>query len=442
MIPDESSKHPERVSEHRPQLVENCSYFQWGASLPAAPLIAGWQNHLTNFLMASARASLSWQGQEPLPLLEARALDDPLQLFRVTLKERVAEVRVSYRMLSQADIEMPYDCHLVLQTEKFEHTVTLEAPKPPSRVEWEQFVKQVWFQLALRDEGNIELFEVEPSFPKSSLLYQFRLASDLGWEEADSMPSSGPRDEWQREVWLVRDGVDPWLVHAHVGWNDPSLLVHRVLEPVRNTRPLLSVQRARITRKRYSSFAWQARRLRARMRSALIGVQRTAKGAGAKLVAAVGGALLLGLLWALVLSAPNGTSGADNPLQSVNPSPTRNRMPTNIPESTSPTASLVIMPTQPPTVTATDQPTARPTSVSIPTPTTAPAPTAFPTPAPSATPTLAPTNTPVPTPTDTPTPAPTNTPVPTPTGTPTPAPTNTPVPTPTDTPAPTPTPTP
>ena len=143
----------EEAAQNHPQLVAQRSNFQWGAALNAASLTAGWQNHLTRYLVATATASVSFEGQEPLPLLEVKGLDDPLNLYQITLHEQVVEVQVNYRALSQAFMEAPYDCHLLLKTEVGGRFVTLPAPKPPDQAEWKHVLKKLWFQLLLAEDA-------------------------------------------------------------------------------------------------------------------------------------------------------------------------------------------------------------------------------------------------------------------------------------------------
>ena len=408
MTLEDFSQKEKETTRSRPLLVSQYAGFQWTAELGGADLDAGWQHHLTRYLVASATVSVSFKGQERLHLLEGAVLDDPLNVYQLTLREQAVEVRASYRALGEAFADAPYDCHLELKTEMGACQVTLPAPKPPGQAEWKQVLKKLWFQLLLVDDARLA---VSDPLAKEQPLYTFTLQAELEWQDVVSPPTEGASGEWQRELRLVRDLAHPGKLRAVVGWDDEHSLSHPALEVVRvgtaifppsvPVEPVPGPERA-----------W--------------GVVRT------RMAAVTGAVLLLGLIGILALSATRGTASSNDHLTFSNLSPTASQAPSNGSPTTPPTNA----PTASPAPGATAQPTPP-----IP---TQPPPHATPTPSPTPPPT--PTDTPPPpTPTDTPPPpTPTDTPPPpTPTDTPPPpTPTDTPPPpTPTDTPPP-PTPTP
>src|SRR5689334_23571268 len=108
MTSDGSFEDTEETTQNHPLLVAQRSNFQWAASLKAAALTAGWQDHLTRYLVATATASLSFEDQEPLRLIEVKKLDDPRDLYKLIIHKQAVEVQITYRALSQAFMDAPY----------------------------------------------------------------------------------------------------------------------------------------------------------------------------------------------------------------------------------------------------------------------------------------------------------------------------------------------
>ncbi len=395
----------EDPTQNHPPLVTQRSQFQWTASLKAAPLAPGWQDHLTRYLVANAAVSLSFEGQEPLPLLEVKKLDDPLDLYKVTIHKQAAEVQIAYRALSQGVLDAPYDCHLLLKTEVGGRFITLPSPQPPSQAEWKQALKKLWFQLLLTEEALLL---------SDAPLYTFRLHPELGWEAAEGATSGQIFGAWQRELRLTIDPAHPQVVRAWLVWNDAQSASSPSLDQESLEQPApLAEQEPQATEPLALGASGEESAPMPALASALPGHERWKRVSRVRLAAFVAAVALLLLIGGIAVGATRGSSGADNALVISKPSPTAGQTPSGMPSA---------MPS--PTPVATTAPTATPAPGSTPRP--GPTPTSRPTP--THTPTHTPTPPPTPTPTDTPTPTPTDTPTPTPTDTPTPPPQDTPTP--------------
>ncbi len=421
MTSDGSSEGDEGITQNHPLLMAQRSTFQWTAELYAADLVAGWQDHLTRYVVASAAASVSFEGQEPLVLIGAKVLDDPLNLYQVTVHERFVEVRVYYRSLSQAFMDEPYDCHLLLKTEVGGRFVTLPAPRPPSQAEWKQVLKKLWFQLLLAEDALVVVSDAARSSAKGQPLYAFRLHPELEWEEAALSPARAALSEWQRELRLALDPADPSVLRAWMGWNDTQSVSNPALEAIRVTR-----QEGRGKQRQLPSGhgrAGQSVPLLAGPSPRHERWRRLSRVQAAALIAAI---LLLILIGVVATGASRGAPSTDDPVAVLNQTPTAVESSTGessaVPTATSaPTRVSMASPTPAPQAQPTPAPTRRPTAKPTPSPTPTQKPSPAPTPAPTPTPTPIP-PTPPPTPTDTPTPTPTPTETPTevPTETPTP----------------------
>ncbi len=385
------------------------SDFQWTATLHAGGLDDGWQNHLTRYLVASATASLSFEGQEPLHLLEASVVDDPLRLYQVTLHAQAAEVQVSYSALRQMLQDAPYDCHLALKTEQGGHFVTIPAPQPPGHAEWKQALKKLWFQLLLAEDAQVVISDAAHALANEQPLYTFRLHADLGWED-DALAEVGD-NAWQRELRLEFDPTEPGVLRGQVGWSESPAFSHPSLEivPLASLEPALTHER----QARERQLARAGARGRETRPLPMLPLPRHERGwrGRTRLAALLAAVLLLVLIGGVALGAIKSATPPRNSLITLNPSPTTG------------------MPSVGPTTTAkpTSTPTTRPSPVGTPRPPTGPAPPPTPAPTPSK---PTPTPRPHPTPTQAPTATPTNTPTDTPAPTPTPTPTDTPTPAP------------
>ncbi len=378
----------EEAAQNHPQLVAQRSNFQWGAALNAASLTAGWHNHLTRYLVATATASVSFERQEPLPLLEVKGLDDPLNLYQITLHEQVVEVQVNYRALSQAFMEAPYDCHLLLKTEVGGRFVTLPAPKPPDQAEWKHVLKKLWFQLLLAEDALLVIPDAAHASAKRQPLYTFRLHADLNWDVVEPPRSGGVLSDWQRELRLTPDPADPHMLRAQVGWNDSQSVSSPALVAI--TRPEQPSRReVQQTRQRPPQVRGIERVTQPLLLAPLPGHERRWGFSRVRIAGVIAAVLLLVLIAGVAVGATHGGSGASNPLIVSNHSPTAGSTPSALPSTTPP---------------ATNAPTASPA------PGSTPKPNPTPTKRPTATPTPKPTPTPPPTPTPTPSPTPTPTP--------------------------------
>ena len=389
---DSSSPDDTSSSPNAPLLVTKRTDFQWTIALSDS-LPSGWQDHLTDYLVAEATISLTLQDEEPLSLTEAKLLDDPRGLYQITSYERSVEVRAAYRALSQSFMETPYDCQLLIKTPVGGRFVTIPAPQPPSPEEWKQLVKKIWFRVVLAGGDLGVASAAGGSSVKEQPLYTFKLRDELTWDEP---AADTALNEWQRELRLIVDSKQPDVVYAQLAWSGRQPTGNQMLV----TGPMPRIGAA--SRGRHKT----------RRRGGHRQVQRT--GAFASIqrrpfwsrVALLTTALLLLLLVAVVaIGAIKSRAGASAPLALSQPSPTL--APTTFPSATStdvPTVGSTSVPTSSPVPAPTEQRAPTPTA------TKRPQPTATATPYPSATPTS--TSTPTPSPTATPTPSPTSTPTP------------------------------
>jgi len=365
---------------NHPSPITQRSNFQWTAAFDAASLTAGWQDHLTRYLAASAAVSVSFDGQHPLLLFGARVVGDHLHVYQITTHALAVEVQVSYRSLGQAGLDEPYGCHLVLKTEVGSRVVTLPLPTPPSPAEWKQVLRQLWFQLLMAEDALLVMPGAAPASAQGQPLYTFKLRPELDWEESAPNSAGGTRSEWQHELRLTLDPAEPGTLRAQVGWHDAQLVSNPALESV---PAATASSRARITKPLKVNpllrleYGWG--RLRVRM---------------AALIAAI---LLLTVMGGVVLGAIRGAARTNLPLAVSNQTPTAGQTPSGIPSAT---PGATNAPTVQPSPTGTARTPVQPTPRS----------TATPTPTPTSTPTPTPTTTPTPTPTTTPAPSPTPTP--------------------------------
>ncbi|HLW03352.1 MAG TPA: hypothetical protein VKT82_32205 [Ktedonobacterales bacterium] len=383
----------------RPLLMVQHSNFQWTAALHAGDLDDGWQNHLTRYLVAEATASVSFEGQKPLHLLEVKVLDDPLNLYQITLHAQAVDVQVAYSVLSRVLVDVPYDCHLVLKTEEGGRFVTIPAPKPPSQAEWKQVLRKFWFQLLLAEDDQLGISDAAHALANIQPLYAFRLRAELGWEEDDWSPAEGEPGAWQRELRLVFDPAAPGVLRGQVGWSESPAFSNPALEVVPLQRLEPTVRReGQAGERQLTQTGTRGRETRPLPVILFPGHDQKWRGQ-ARLAAILAAVLLLILIGGVALGATRGAPTTRNPL-ALNPSPTSGQTPSTLPSVGS---------TPSPHTT----PTARPSPAGTPPrPPTGPAPPTTPVPTP-----------PRPTPTPRPNPTPTQTPTATPTAPPTPTPT-------------------
>lgn len=460
MTPPDSFQAPGYPSKTSPSLVVQSSNFQWMAALDATALKPGWQKHLERHLVASAHVSLSFERQRSLQRLDVTVVDDPLHFYQVTIHRQTVEVCVSYQALSQAFMDVPYDCHLLLKTDVGGRFVTLPAPQHLSQREWKQLMNKLWFQLLLAEDAAPVVIQA-PGTGRGSPLHAFRLHEKLDWDEGDAEFLGGAVSEWQRELRLMRDPLQSDLLRAQVGWHDPRHVSSSVLEAVRIVRPDPFEQPA--SEEQGGGFAWlkdQALALRQWV-SALHWNKQWWERFGIRAAVLGAAVLVLCLIGVLAVGATDrGTANLKQSPTGLNQPQTNTPVPAATPAATLPVATVPTVSSAPspqPTTPVSNPPSSAPPVSNGPaatpppgrTPTLAPTkpsspstPTPLPTAAPTPTATPAPTDTPTPAPTDTPTPAPTDTPSPTPTDPPTPEQTDTPTPAPTSTDISAPTPTP
>jgi|GEM_PF-2483085 len=403
MTSDSVSFHSGEMSTpNHPLLVAQRANFQWIAALDVAALVAGWQEHLTDYLVAVATVSVSFEGQEPLPLVEVKRLDDPLDLYQITTNEQSVEIRVLYRSLSQAFMETPYDCHLFLRTEVGGRFVALPAPKPPSQAEWKQLVRKLWFQILLAGE-SMPLMVVDTTHPsaKGQPLYTFRLHPDLDWEE--SLFTGEAFSEWQRELRLAPDPTKPGIFRPQVGWaasqgaSNQTGIGAREPESQRESGQTGKIGRQGGRRANSQEVA--------SLSLAIIPLPTPERGRAfsrTRAVALTAAILLLTIIALVAVNAIRGMPEAKSSSLVLNPSPPLRSVPSGVVlPSPSPTAGSTGAPAMSPV----PAPTAMPTPSGTPKPTSTPRPTPDPSPT-AGTPTSPPTPTPTPSPTPTPTPTP------------------------------------
>ncbi len=388
-----------------PSLIVRRSNFQWGAALHADELNAGWQNHLTRYVVANARASVAFRGAEPLRLLGVEVLDDPLNLYQITLQAQAVEVQAAYLALRQAFTDEPYDCHLLLETEEGSRFVTIPAPKPPGQVEWKQALKKLWFQLLLAEDARLAVVDGARAAAKSQPLYTFRLSSELDWEEAAVSSSEGEVSAWQRELRLEVDPAEAGVLRARVGWNDSPAFSNPALEIVPLPGPEPASGRDGPTSARQLTRTGSAGRVtRPLPMLPAPGHERHWLGR-ARLAALLAAVLLLVVVGGIAFGATRGTPSTHNSQIGLSQSPTAGQSPSAI-------ASNTPNPTTAPTAQPIPTKTPRPPTGTAPPPTPVPTPVPTPKPHPTATPSPTPTNAPTATPTPPPTPTPTPTPAP------------------------------
>src|SRR5579871_2894415 len=121
---DDSSQDDTSSLSNAPLLVTKRSGFQWTIALSNS-LPLGWQEHLTDYVVAEATVSLAAQDEKPLILTEVKLLDDPRGLYQITSHKRSVEVQVAYRAISQSFMEAPYDCRLLARTPAGSRFVTI-----------------------------------------------------------------------------------------------------------------------------------------------------------------------------------------------------------------------------------------------------------------------------------------------------------------------------
>lgn len=400
MSTDNSSPDDTPSTTNSPLLVTKRSDFQWTIVLSDS-LPSGWEDHLTDYLVAEATVSLALQDEEPLILTEGKLLDDPRGLYQITSNERSVEVQSAYRALSQSFMETPYDCQLLLKTAKGGRFVTIPAPQPPNSEEWKQLVKKIWFRVVLAGGDLGVASATGGSSLKEQPLYTFKLREELAWDEAAEDSPNGPSlNEWQRELRFIVDPQQPDMVHAQLRWNDRQPISNQMM--ITGPMPRIeAVSKGRQKTKR--------RRARKKFRLANMLASLSRRNSStyeyenhsfwSRLALATTALLLLALVAVVAIGAVKSRSEGNVPLVAFQPSPTL-----TLPAVPSPTSTDV------PTVGS----TAAPSSTPAPAPTAqhAPIPTATKRPQPTATSAPPPTPTATPSPTDTPTPSPTSTPIP------------------------------
>ncbi|HEX6777688.1 MAG TPA: hypothetical protein VF099_05765, partial [Ktedonobacterales bacterium] len=385
--PDDTSSSP-----NAPLLVTKRADFQWTIALSDS-LPSGWQDHLTDYLVAEATVSLALQDEEPLSVTEAKLLDDPRGLYQITSYERSVEVRAAYRALRQSFMETPYDCQLLIKTPAGGRFVTIPAPQPPSQEEWKQLVKKIWFRVVLAGGDLGVASAAGSSSVKEQPLYTFKLHDELAW---DDPAADTALNEWQRELRLIVDPQQSDVVYAQLAWSGRQPTGNQMM--VTGPMPRIGA----VSRGRYKP-GRRGRRKQNHRTGAFAPIQRRPFWSRVALLTT---ALLLLLLVAVVaVGAIKSRAGASAPLALSHPSPTL--APTSFPSATA-----TDVPTVGSTPVPTSSPAPAPTEQRAPTPTAThrPQPTATATPYPSATSTSTPT--PTPSPTATPTPSPTSTPIP------------------------------
>ncbi len=382
-----------------PLLVPRRSDFQWSVAI-TAPLAPGWQDHITDYLAAVATVSLSFQDEGPLVLTEAKLLDDPRELYQLTVHERSVEVRARYRALSQPFLDAPYDCQLLLKTPVGGRFVTIAAPKPPGPAEWQHLVKKLWFQLLLAG-GDLPVAAAAEASPsvKGRPLYTFKLHPELQWSAppVDDLLGQVP-SEWHHELRLVIDAEQPDRVHAQVDW----AAVPRPANQMMVTGPLPRIPSVAQKDQKAQRQARRERLNGGNISSTELALLRSPQERGGRpsrwrVVLLTMLLLVLLLLAFLAVSATRGKPHGGLSLL----------IPTLAPTAVA-TPSPALFPTSSPT----NQSTSQPTPSTAPSPTTRPYPTATATPRPTATATAVPTATATPSPTATATPSPTATPTP------------------------------
>lgn len=449
---EDSSPIDKHIIPPSPSLVARPSNFRWTAALDAADLMAGWQDHLTWYVIASATVSVSFGRGKHVQLDEVTVVGDPLNLYQITVHGQEVAVEISYSALSQAFMDVPYDCSLLLKTEVGGRFVTIPAPRPPGPAEWRRVLKELWFQLQFAEGAVLVLPDAPGSPARSQPLSAFRLHPELDWKEAGASPLEGVVSEWQRELRFVPDLADPGVLRGQMDWNDVQWISNPALHAVSfQNREQIPGQASQL-KKLQSLWVSGKKALSLRLRRGSLPWNERWWDASRGRVAIVGAAvLLLCMIGVMLVSATRGDATAKTPPTALKPSATISPVPSGTSPSTPPAASppqASPVPAPQPSPPAINQPTpapstgnapqAPPASGSTPQPTppvsNQPAPTPTPSPAPTSGPEPSPTPTPTPTDTPTPTPPPPPTPTPTP---PTPTPTDTPTPAPTDTPAPT-----
>jgi outer membrane biosynthesis protein TonB len=431
--------HPAKTSPTTPTLSVQASNFQWTAALDAALLKPGWHNHLEQHLVAIAVVSLALDRQPYLRRIAVTVIDDPMNLYQVTIHQHTVEVQASYQAFSKAFMDVPYDCHLLLKTDVGGRFVTLPAPERLSQREWKQVMNKLWFQLLLAEDGAPGSIAV-PGVAKGRPLHAFKLHEKLDWDEGEAMFLGGAVSEWQRGLRLTQDPLQSDVLRAQVGWTDARHVSSPVLEAVRLARPDSDEQP--MDEEYEAGFGWlkaQAARLWQWV-DAVRQDERWWERFGVRVTVVGAAVLLLCLVGVMAVGATDrGKASSKQTLTDVNQSQTNTPIPAGTPAATSPVATTpTVAPVLEPTSPAATQPPSTPPASNAPAVT--PPPGRTPTPAPTtpsspATPPPEPTSLPSPTPT----PAPTDTPTPVPTDTPTVEPTDTPTPELIDTPAPTPT---
>src|SRR5579885_1898715 len=97
---DDASQADTPPRSNAPLLVTKRSGFQWTTALSSS-LPPGWQERLTDYVVAEATVSLAAQDEEPLALTEVKLLDDPRGLYQIiSYNKRSVEVQATYRAIS------------------------------------------------------------------------------------------------------------------------------------------------------------------------------------------------------------------------------------------------------------------------------------------------------------------------------------------------------
>ncbi len=205
-------------------------HFQWRAMVRTAALEPGWQDHLTSQLFAVATVPVAGRGPILPNILQAQVMGQMERLYKVRMREGAVDVRVSYEALAHMHLSEPPPCELLIKTTAGGQGVTIDPPTPPSPEEWQDIVRQFWAQLQMDPQLRLDWGTVPPHpgqsgifLPQRMLVSRFRLAPELLWENRPQQVLPGRRPAtWQRELRLVRDVAQPWLLHAQVGWRDPD----------------------------------------------------------------------------------------------------------------------------------------------------------------------------------------------------------------------------
>jgi hypothetical protein len=404
----------QRDLSEQPQLLSHATPFVW--TTLAAPECLGHDPAASLSQYLVARATIQWEAEGADTLWIERVIErvktlgDPMALYEVQRTEHRVELWLRYDAVRLGSLQEPYDCHLAVKTSTGTQVLTIPAPHPPCRQDWQQLIEGLW------QAGILPAALAQRNQRTSQQARERRAVSELPeivWRDQPVQhPKLSRQRAWKRELSLATSCGQPGAIEAQllvsgvgVGRDQPvsrETVQLPALPSVPDDAPVGegATPTGSIQRQTTSIF-----RRRARLKAGqwAWGGKALALVCGALALAALGLALLAAgvsrqqgstanLPFATAISLASSTPASATPAQgNIFPTPstgtgqitpvpgvTNSPRPSATPRSPTATAN--------PSPTATGTATPSPTATATPSPTATPSSTATPSPSPTATP--------------------------------------------------------